>query len=44
MAMRPILIAQLFGLTLFALYLAFGFAHTTDQGSPTRASMRYEPE
>jgi hypothetical protein len=44
MPMRPVVAAKLFILTLFGLYLAFGFAHSTGEASPTRANARYGPE
>jgi hypothetical protein len=42
--MRPIVIAKLLGLSLFGLYLALGFAHSTGDTSATQASVRHGPE
>jgi hypothetical protein len=42
--MRPIVIAKFLGLTLFALYLALGFAHSAGDASATKASLRHGRE
>lgn len=37
LAMRPVVIAKLVGLTLFGLYLALGFTHSTNDGAASKA-------